>query len=90
MTATQEKNGEYQLAFEVTRATVHQKVKMLKDISEEQLIQGLKRGRYETTMDHAQDHDGKCIMKIIDVDDGFSVIGYVLSQDVSGDFCDYR
>lgn len=82
----QNKNGSaiVQLAFEAT-ATVHQEIELLNGISELELVEGLQRGVYATTMGHEKGNEPAITRIADDV-----VVARIVSQSVDGEYQDYR
>lgn len=78
-------NNVIQVAFDVTGATVHQVVEIVEPYyDEEKIIEGLKAGTMVTTMGH----DGN--PSSIDITATGETVALILSQEVDGDYEDFR
>lgn len=81
------------LAFEA-EVTVHQTIRLLTEISEQALIDGLKAGSIITTLWHTQGESGaqpwQC--EVLDLSRPLSQqrIGYIESQQVDGEYHGFR
>lgn len=84
--------NEIQIAFEVALATVHQIVVITdKQYTEELIVEGLNNGTIVTTTWHEQgrDVDNDTELTLERVADGH-IIGFVKSQEVDGEYINFR
>lgn len=80
------------IAFEV-QATVHQTIQLtIKDMTEEDVVTGLRNGAIITTLWHTQGEPGdqECLLLDLRKPDTEQQIGIILSQQVDGDYMDFR
>jgi SUMO ligase MMS21 Smc5/6 complex component len=83
---------EIQLAFEIVSAIVHQVIVITNDnYDEDKIIKGLGSGEIVTTVWHDQGSKGASFKGLeLSVVSTGEVIGYVKSQEVDGEYVDYR
>lgn len=78
-------NNVIQVAFDVIAGTVHQIVEIVEPTyDEEQIIEGLKTGKMVTTMGHDENPSS------IDITANGETVAIILSQEVDGEYEDFR
>jgi hypothetical protein len=82
---------EIQLAFEIN-ATVHQRLRIINDAyDEDSIIEGLNDGVLATTTWYDHDHAEYCdVFESVDVVLTGERVALILSQEIDGDYFDYR
>lgn len=88
-----QEHGSITLAFEA-EVTVHQTIRLLYPMSEDDVVSGLRACRIITTLWHNQGESGaskrQCELLDLSRPAEQQLIGFIESQQVDGDYRDYR